>query len=93
MKPIAGGKEIPFEVTQEQFYTARASSRQDSQADRTRDPGAGILRKDLNALILFGGAGRMPMVKSMTSKISGCSHTAISPRTKRSRWALPYRRH
>ncbi len=70
MKPIAGGKEIPFEVTQEQFYTAAQPL-----LDRMRRPierairDAGILPQDLNAVILVGGATRMPMVKSMTAKM------------------------
>jgi len=70
MKPIANGKEIPFEVTQEQFYEASQPL-----IDRMRRPierairDAGILPQDLNAVILVGGATRMPLVRTMTAKM------------------------
>jgi molecular chaperone HscC len=70
MKPIADGREISFEVTQEQFYAAAQPL-----LDRMRRPierairDAGILPQDLNAVILVGGATRMPLVRTMTAKM------------------------
>ena len=70
MRPIGDGKEIPFEVTQEQFYEAAQPL-----LDRMRRPierairDAGILPQDLNAVILVGGATRMPLVRTMTAKM------------------------
>ncbi len=70
MKPIAGGKEIPFEVTKEQFYDAVQPllTRMRQPIERAiRD--AGIVPQDLGAVILVGGATRMPVVRNMTAKM------------------------
>ncbi len=70
MKPVAGGKEIPFEVTQEQFTKAVQPLLIRMRQPIERAIGdAGIHLDDLDAIILVGGATRMPVIQTMTARM------------------------
>lgn len=70
MKPIAGGKEIPFEVTQEIFNKAvlHLLLRMRQPIERAMCD-TGIMPQDLDAVILVGGATRMPAIRNMTARM------------------------